>query len=534
MHRLRSPCCFFDCDSALSSPHSLSFLLPSHCAMSHLSRRCSAQPSLSSSSLLLFHLSVLFLLLLLCCSPIVHTRRIDDCCCDAETVDEANDGLLTARLNGLRQTPFFRTFKVNLGNSCPFWTDDGQCMLRGCAVCGQCEPDEVESIWGKPAVDTVAAAATSTPSRAASFGQSSASPSAFPASAFASALSTSASSSSSGSPPLVSRVNTGSLGPHFAEWTDDDDCLWIVQDADTPESSVSYINLQLNPESYTGYGGPAAHEVWRAIYDENCFSSGHMEQLCYEQRVFYRLLSGMHAAISAHIANAYPVSADIDPHADINEQPSLYGPSVAVYDEKLGNHPDRLNNLYFAFVFLLRAVNKATPMLLDFNYTTHSAVVDAQTAAAVRELLTNGLVTACNASASFDESTMFTSLDKLTLKRQFKAHFRNLSAILDCIGCEKCRLHAKLQVLGIGTALKILFNDRPFQLQRNEVVALINTLAKLSQALKIGKEMDERRTWAMRRRLGQRAVVIGAMVCVLAMTRLRWKKRKPNEKAKTS
>lgn len=31
------------------------------------------------------------------------------------------------------------------------------------------------------------------------------------------------------------------------------------------------------------------------------------------------------------------------------------------------------------------------------------------------------------------------------------------SAIMDCVGCEKCRLWGKLQVLGLGTALKILF-----------------------------------------------------------------------------
>jgi hypothetical protein len=33
-----------------------------------------------------------------------------------------------------------------------------------------------------------------------------------------------------------------------------------------------------------------------------------------------------------------------------------------------------------------------------------------------------------------------------------------LSAIMDCVGCEKCRLWGKLQVLGLGTALKILFS----------------------------------------------------------------------------
>ena len=32
------------------------------------------------------------------------------------------------------------------------------------------------------------------------------------------------------------------------------------------------------------------------------------------------------------------------------------------------------------------------------------------------------------------------------------------SAIMDCVGCEKCRLWGKLQVLGLGTALKILFS----------------------------------------------------------------------------
>lgn len=32
------------------------------------------------------------------------------------------------------------------------------------------------------------------------------------------------------------------------------------------------------------------------------------------------------------------------------------------------------------------------------------------------------------------------------------------SALMDCVGCEKCRLWGKLQVLGLGTALKILFS----------------------------------------------------------------------------
>ena len=36
--------------------------------------------------------------------------------------------------------------------------------------------------------------------------------------------------------------------------------------------------------------------------------------------------------------------------------------------------------------------------------------------------------------------------------------FLECSAMMDCVGCEKCRLWGKLQVLGLGTALKILFS----------------------------------------------------------------------------
>ena len=43
------------------------------------------------------------------------------------------------------------------------------------------------------------------------------------------------------------------------------------------------------------------------------------------------------------------------------------------------------------------------------------------------------------------------------LKEQFKTHFRNVSQIMDCIGCDQCRLWGKVQVTGLATALKILF-----------------------------------------------------------------------------
>jgi hypothetical protein len=72
-----------------------------------------------------------------------------------------------------------------------------------------------------------------------------------------------------------------------------------------------YFDLSTIPERYTGYSGPSANRVWRAIYDENCFgiseytlsgggslatshsrgAVGDNDQ-CLEKRVYYKIISG--------------------------------------------------------------------------------------------------------------------------------------------------------------------------------------------------------------------------------------------------
>lgn len=70
---------------------------------------------------------------------------------------------------------------------------------------------------------------------------------------------------------------------------------------------------------------------------------------------------------------------------------------------------------------------------------------------------------------------------------QVRAHVYNISRIMDCVGCERCRLWGKLQFMGLGTALRILFApDREVvfaSLHRNHVVALINFLSRLSHSV---------------------------------------------------
>lgn len=54
-------------------------------------------------------------------------------------------------------------------------------------------------------------------------------------------------------------------------------------------------------ESSCRYDGPNARRLWQAIYDENCFLH-HEQDMCFEERVFFRLLSGLQSSINTHIA----------------------------------------------------------------------------------------------------------------------------------------------------------------------------------------------------------------------------------------
>merc|ERR1711939_404749 len=119
---------------------------------------------------------------------------------------------------------------------------------------------------------------------------------------------------------------------------------------------------------------------------------------------------------------------------------------------------------------------------------------------------------------------------------EFQDRFRNISRIMDCVGCEKCRLWGKLQILGIGTALKILMSDDQaggYTLQRNEVVALLNTLGQLSasvQSIKTWRERELRNAILMGiGKLGGGVLVIGLSI---ALNRRR--KRRAGETTKAA
>mmetsp|Transcript_29603 Transcript_29603/g.66422 ORF Transcript_29603/g.66422 Transcript_29603/m.66422 type:complete len:508 (-) Transcript_29603:90-1613(-) len=434
---------------------------------------------------------------------------------------------------------------------CPFWEEEGQCIMEGCSVCA-CEENEIPHTWLESAL----------PSSAADFGWVTA------GSSYDDSLGKVALSGVEKDAQRASQREQQALElelQRLREESDDDSDDWTVlsnmnaskkkeqvsgngnaymsdlmaygalltsnsAEAEAVESKAVYVNLLENPERFTGYAGPSAQRVWRSIQEENCF--GEQSDVCLEKRIFFRLMSGLQSSISTHISKEYL-------HGD-----GTWGHNYPLFWRAVGDHPDRLNNLYFGFLFLLRSVVKAQDAILSYPYHTGNATDDQ----AVKKLMSVFLAASNSTGMSsdstlssqssvygwnsaamggtgvgpdtetvsaveecrygFDESEMFQVSDvlgqywntleaKQDLREEFMSKFRNISRIMDCVTCEKCRVWGKLQILGLGTAVKILLTPaQPAQagttcastghlvLNRQEIIALLNTLHQFSKSLK--------------------------------------------------
>ena len=470
----------------------------------------------------------------------VPSGPLDDAKCDVNDIESANTKQLHTILEELANTTYFRLMHINLDGKCRFFE-------KAVAEAAKCSAGVTQHDLFSPASSEGFSSSPTQPEPLCSVAPGEAQTSASSSGSVGDAQASESSSKSRGSSyfdvsfltnpleylgvwgnapeekkelvtNLVDRTISDMEGKSLMDQVraDEESCnnpllpeFWADMCSNIPTNVSEYVNLQLNPERWTGYNGS---HIWNAIYHENCFAKmGGLQEMCYEERVLYRLLSGMHASVNIHIAMSF------SPPSRAKNRTS-WASSPKHFMDQYGNKPEYLKNLYFAFVVLLRAVRRAGPYLHHWQFTTGSGSpeVARTTQQLVRRLLDSGLMTSCSSVfEAFDESLMFPADDlpspvssgsetsatsssvsvKARLRSQWKGVFHNISSVMDCISCQKCRLHGKIQLLGIGTALKILLlpvTHISASLERSELVALFNTLAKFSSAiLAIPRLVDE-------------------------------------------
>ncbi|XP_071345633.1 ERO1-like protein alpha [Trachinotus anak] len=418
------------------------------------------------------------------------TGDLDDCTCDVETIDGFNNEQLFPKLQTLLESDYFRFYRVNLNKPCPFWAVSSHCGLRDCAV-QPCSPNEVPEGIRSPSHNKYSAEANE----------------------------------------QLECEKTQHLGAvdvslsdetreALLDWSKHDDeaeRFCVVDDEESPDSQ--HVDLLLNPERFTGYRGPEVWRIWNSIYEENCFkpytvkrplipgsfhsSSGAeartfyswLEGQCVEKRAFYRLISGLHASINIHLSARYLL--------EDSWFQKKWGHNVSEFRQRFdseltaGEGPKRLRNLYFLYLIELRALAKALPFFQQPSFRLYTGRPEEDQKH--KELLLQILQLARSFPLHFDETSLFVGDEKeaAKLKDDIRLAFLNISRIMDCVGCFKCRLWGKLQTQGLGTALKILFSERQiealptsserrpsFQLSRQEVVSLLNAFGRISTSVR--------------------------------------------------
>ncbi len=93
----------------------------------------------------------------------------------------------------------------------------------------------------------------------------------------------------------------------------------------------------------------------------------------------------MRSSISTHIAKQYLFKDQDSDDLFADHSQGRWGVCMDIYHNSVGNHPDRLSNMYFAFLFMLRAVVRAGDCLANYPYNTGNAVEDAQIGLMIRK-----------------------------------------------------------------------------------------------------------------------------------------------------
>ena len=335
-----------------------------------------------------------------------------------------NNHKLCDSLQKLKQTLFFKIFKINLDPECSVFHQEMICRDTACQIC-ECSNNEVPRVWKQPS-------------------------------------------------GIDENIVT-TIDDPFNKWVEKfnvDSKQWLLKEDIDPKHGA-YINLLKNPEGYTGYRG--AH-IWNAIFKENCYSESY-SSLCVEDKIFSNIFMGWLVNTNFQIGCNFR-----------NRNTNESYVNVSYVTNKFLYHRDKIDYLFFLYSLMLKAVNKAVPFLLNYDYSSGNKTEDQMTTKIIKEIFRYELQNIDLIEDSFQETyeyfEKFISSNRLA---ELIIRFRNISSIIDCVTCSKCRMHAKLEVFGIATMLKILFASSTEELKksmsRNELVSFINLFAKLSKSV---------------------------------------------------
>lgn len=269
------------------------------------------------------------------------------------------------------------------------------------------------------------------------------------------------------------------------------------------QPSEDYYDIAQFPEEFTGYDGS---EIWRFIHDRISF---HDDTIVDEydddnwKADFNKAVSGMHSMISAQVVKGIMENNENEDEDDEDEDDedavdSPWTDPKVEFKRRLsedGETPQAIENLYFGYMLLLSACREARDRLLQ---DCTDGKIDSDAADALRPVLESSLLDDETIQIASKKLHDHAVKDRESQSSLWEARLRtrDLFRVMNCVQCNKCRLHGKISAMGLSTAFQLLLGRSGEggdvkRVHRVELAALMMSLSKFATAVKFCQEMKE-------------------------------------------
>jgi len=267
--------------------------------------------------------------------------------------------------------------------------------------------------------------------------------------------------------------------------------------------SEDYYDTSQYPEEFTAYDGS---EIWRFIHQRIAFQDHEMTATTPDDTIptdeydsdswksdFNKAVSGLHSMISAQVIRGIDKKIAAD---EPFEDDCPWTDPAEEFARRLsprGDTPLALENLYFTYMLLLSAAHAARDRLLE---DCAKGRIDEDAAESLRSVLAYPLLEDEVIDVAWKRLHDHAVRDRASKETLWEARMRTreMFRVMNCVQCNKCRLHGKIATMGLSTAFQLLLGKSGEggdvrTVHRVELAALMTTLSKFSTAVKFCSEM---------------------------------------------
>ena len=210
--------------------------------------------------------------------------------------------------------------------------------------------------------------------------------------------------------------------------------------------------------------------IWNYIHSKICFA-GYGDGDDHWKADFNKAVSGAHSLVSAQVVQG--IQDKIDSGEEFSGDEARWSNPRQEFDRRLGTGgetPLALENLYFTYMLCLTAAAKAKTKLLS---ECDAGMIDGESVNAIQSCLSHPLLSdsSIQVAPQILQDHAVKYVDSLWEARM---RSRELLRIMNCVQCNKCRLHGKLAMMGLSTALQIhiahVQGQDPNQIKRRQPI----------------------------------------------------------------